>query len=164
MIEIIPNWHPIFVNFTVALFSISLLFYTASYLFNKLSVYKEISSELEIAARWCLLAVGLITIMTVIAGLYAANTVKHDHSAHLAIIAHRNWAFVTMIGILFSTIWSLWQVSKQKTITALFIIALCIVEGLLLSTAWHGAEVVFRHGVGVMSLPNIEDRQHHHGD
>jgi len=43
-IEIIPNWHPLLVHFTIALFSVSALLYLAGLLLNK--------SNLLIVAKW----------------------------------------------------------------------------------------------------------------
>ncbi len=37
-----------------------------------------------------------------------------------------------------------------------------IVQGLLLFTAWLGAELVYRYGLGVMSLPQSENEDHSH--
>jgi hypothetical protein len=37
-----------------------------------------------------------------------------------------------------------------------------VVQTLLLITAWHGAELVFRYGLGVLSLPQAEEVGHHH--
>lgn len=162
MIEIIPNWHPIFVHFTVALFSTSVGFYTLAYVFNRLRIFSNVSSDLEIAAQWCLWLVGIIVIGTVLAGLQAYNTVRHDASSHLAMTDHRNWALPTATAIVLVAIWSLWRTYKQKTITITFIVILFIVQGLLLSTAWRGAELVFRYGLGVMSLPQEDDVGHEH--
>lgn len=162
MIEIIPNWHPIFVHFTVALFSTSVGLYTLAYLFNNVKIFPKVSLDMEVAARWCLWLVGIIVIGTVLAGLYAYNTVKHDGASHLAMTNHRNWALPTAATIVLTALWSLWRTYKQKSITITFIIVLFIVQGLLLSTAWRGAELVYRYGLGVMSLPKAEDVGHEH--
>lgn len=164
MVEIIPNWHPIFVHFTVALFTISVGFYTLAYLLGKLQASLRLAHEMEIVARWCLWVVGIVVIGTVLAGLQAYNTVRHDALSHLAMTDHRNWALVTAAGILVASLWSGWRTYKQKRITLLFIIFLFIIQGLLMATAWRGAELVFRHGLGVMSLPKAEGEghQHHH--
>ena len=164
MIEIIPNWHPIFVHFTVALFSTSVMFYSLAYLLNNFRVFQKISTDLEITARWCLWLVGIIVIGTVLAGLQAYNTVKHDEVSHLAMTDHRNWALPTAAAMVLVALWSLWRTYKHKSITIIFIVALFIVQGLLLSTAWRGAELVFRYGLGVMSLPKAEGigHEHHH--
>ena len=52
--------------------------------------------------------------------------------------------------------------TKQQHLTITFIIVLFVVQGMLLSTAWRGAELVFRYGLGVMSLPQAEDVGHDH--
>lgn len=42
-------------------------------------------------------------------------------------------------------------------------IGLLLAAGVLLaSTAWHGGELVYRHGLGVMSLPQPEGEGHDH--
>jgi uncharacterized membrane protein len=169
MIEIIPNWHPIFVHFTVGLLSISVAFYVLSYLSKKIKfvMLSSIGQELEIAARWCLWAGAVITIATVLAGFYAYNTVKHDAPSHMAMTDHRNWAIVTAAVAILIAIWSLWRYYKQRPITITFILALLIMQGLLLSTAWRGGEAVYRYGLGVMDLPDsMEGPQmdgHDHG-
>jgi uncharacterized membrane protein len=55
MIEIIPNWHPIFVNFTVALFTTACGFYLLAYFLSILkTVQLKFKPEIEIVGRWCL--------------------------------------------------------------------------------------------------------------
>lgn len=163
MIEIIPNWHPIFVHFTVGLFCASVVFYLLTYIASYLRIVtSKISADLETAGRWCLWAAGVTAIMTVIAGLYAYYTVRHDGPSHLAMIDHRNWALPTAAAIVLVALWSLWRDIKQKRLTLTFIIALLIVQGLLLATAWRGAELVYRYGLGVMSLPKSEGEGHDH--
>lgn len=163
MIEIIPNWHPIFVHFTVALFSTSVGFYILAYLFVKVKILPNVSYEMEIVARWCLWLAGIIVIGTVLAGLNAYNTVRHDAPSHLAMTDHRNWALPTAGAMLLVALWSLWRTYKRRTISLTFIILLIIVQALLLSTAWRGAELVFRYGLGVMSLPQQEGEDHPSG-
>lgn len=168
MIEIIPNWHPIFVHFTIALFSTSVGFYGLAYLTPLLTKAPwTFTKEFEIVARWCLWIGAVITIITVAAGLYAYYTVKHDDTAHRAMLEHRNWALPTAATILLIAIWSAWRYFHQQQVTLSFFLTLLIIEGALLSTAWHGGEVVYRYGVGVMSLPKSEEvghAHHHHGE
>jgi uncharacterized membrane protein len=162
MIEIVPNWHPIFVHFTVALFSTSVGFYTLAYLLPKLRLFPKLASDFEVVARWCLWVVGIMVIITVLAGIQAFNTVKHDAPSHLAMTDHRNWAVPTACAMVLAAFWSLWNAYRRKAITIPFILALVIVQGLILSTAWRGAELVFRYGLGVMSLPKSEGDGHSH--
>ena len=169
MIEIIPNWHPIFVHFTVGLLSISVFFYILSYLSIKLNliILRSIGKELEIAARWCLWVGALITIGTVLAGVHAYNTVNHDTQSHIAMTNHRNWALSTAVVAISTAFWSLWRHRKQKPLSIIFILALLIMQGLLLSTAWRGGECVYRYGLGVMYMPDSTNESpmggHMHG-
>lgn len=163
MIEILPNWHPIFVHFTVGLFSTAFVFYILSFLSKFIRIVPiKLVSEFEIVGRWCLWVAAIMTIFTVVAGLYAYNTVRHDEASHIAMTNHRNWALPTAGLILLLALWSLWRYSKHKVLTIKFIIPLIIIQILLLCTAWRGGELVYRHGLGVMSLPQAKDEGHHH--
>ena len=165
MFEIIPNWHPIFVHFTVGLYSAAAGFYLLAFLTERISLISKLySSEFEVVARWCLWSVAMITIFTVLAGLQAYNTVNHDGPSHLAMINHRNWALPTAGAIILVAIWSAWRYCRHRAVTFTFILAVLIVQGLLLSTAWRGAELVFRFGLGVISIPKSEGavRQYQH--
>ncbi len=166
MIEIIPNWHPIFVHFTIALFSISVILYVLTYISNHLRIFsKTILMELEIVSRWCLWMASFVTIGTVLAGLYAYNTVRHDAVSHAAMTVHRNWALCTAATILVIASWSAWRHYNRKSLNITFIIALFIAGALVLVTAWRGSELVYRYGLGVMSMPKFEGEEghnHHH--
>lgn len=164
MIEIIPNWHPIFVHFTVALYTTAVGFYILHYATNHLWVLpKTYVVEFEVVARWCLWVAALMAIVTVAAGLYAYNTIsRHDSISHSAMIDHRNWALPTAGMIILTALWSVWRYYKKIALTLTFLIALVITQGMLLSTAWHGAEVVYRYGIGVLSLPQAEGEAHDH--
>ncbi|HHU0079791.1 TPA: DUF2231 domain-containing protein [Legionella pneumophila] len=160
---IIPNWHPLFVHFTVALLSAAVLFYLLAYLFTHFKLSSAtVTREFEIVGRWCLWLAALITVGTIGAGFYAYYTVLHDAKSHAAMVVHRNWALSTATAIFIVAGWSTWRYLKYKKLTLRFIFALLIAQGLLLITAWHGAELVFRYGVGVMSLPKAQEMKHHH--
>ncbi|MHB1222402.1 MAG: DUF2231 domain-containing protein, partial [Gammaproteobacteria bacterium] len=78
MFEIIPNWHPIFVHFTVGVYSAAFGFYLLSYFIPLLGLFRpSVTSDLAVAGRWCLWAASLSAIFTVMAGFYAFNTVRH---------------------------------------------------------------------------------------
>lgn len=158
MIEIIPNWHPVFVHFTVALLSIAVLFFILG---TVLSTHKWREQWL-IVAHWNLWVGAAISLLTVTAGWFAFNSVNHDTPSHEAMIEHRNLALVTLAVFLPITLWSLARYRAGKPVQAAFLAALLVAQGLLLSTAWHGAELVYRHGLGVMSLPKKEGDGHAH--
>lgn len=152
MIEIIPNWHPIFVHFTVALLTVSLGLYLAAMASG--------SEQLRMVAKWNLWIGSAITLLTLAAGLYAYNTVAHDTPSHEAMTEHRNWALVTVAMLLPLLLWSVLAERRAKKLGWSFVGLFAVVGLLLASTAWHGAEVVYRYGLGVMSLPKTDSHDH----
>lgn len=159
MPEIIPNWHPIFVHFTVALLSLSVGLFLVIPL-----IKPPLKEQWRIVACWSLwFGVGL-TVLTGLSGLYAYNTVAHDTPSHLAMTEHRNWAIVTMAVFLVLALWSIFAERKKRTLGTVFMLCLTLAGSLLVSTAWHGGEVVYRYGVGVMSLPKSDTHAHEAAD
>lgn len=158
MIEIIPNWHPIFVHFTIALISVSAFCYCIGFLTKKYSL----GQEFLIVARWCLWLGALAAIATVTAGFLAYYSVAHDAPSHEAMTIHRNWAITTFIIILLLASWSVWRYYKNREISFIFILSMVVAFLLVSITAWHGAELVYRYGLGVLSLPQAEEVGHEH--
>ena len=146
-IEIIPNWHPIFVHFTVALLSISALLYLAGLVFKK--------PNLLIVARWNLWIGAGITIGTILAGFDAYNSIPHDGPLHEAMTDHKNWALTTasIFGLL--ALWSLFKHRGAKTVSTVFVTIIVLASVLLAVTGYKGGEVVYRHGGGVMRMPEV---------
>lgn len=159
MIDILPNWHPIFVHFTVALLTTA----TAIQLLFNLMPDSKLGNQLTMVARWNLrIGVGL-TLLTVAAGWYAYNTVGHDAPSHLAMTEHRNWAIATLALFLGIAGWEYYLHHRGRNKGWLFTVLLALAAALLLTTAWHGGELVYRHGLGVMSLPETgEETGHEH--
>ncbi|MCF6236338.1 MAG: DUF2231 domain-containing protein [Gammaproteobacteria bacterium] len=157
MPEIIPNLHPIFVHFTVALLSLSVGLFVVT-----LFVKSPLKEQWQTVARWTLWFGAGITIITGLTGLEAYNTVAHDTPSHLAMTDHRNWAVVTIVLFLVLASWSILWIRKGKHLGAAFVVCMVIAGGILGSTAWHGGELVYRYGLGVMSLPQSEGEGHSH--
>lgn len=161
MFEIIPNWHPIFVHFTVALLSLAVGLFAVIPL-----VPPPLKEQWRVVARWALWFGAGFTVITVAAGFYAYDTVAHDTPSHAAMTDHRNWAIATVVLFMALTLWSVFAVRRGKVLGAAFIAAMLVAGGVLASTAWRGGEAVYRYGLGVMSLPKAEGdgHDHAHGD
>lgn len=158
MIEIIPNWHPILVHFTVALLLTATVLFVAAHLASNPST----ALSLTTAARWNLwIGVGL-TVITVATGWNAFNTVEHDDPAHEVMVDHRNLAFTTFGLFLLLAAWSFLRYREGQQRKWIFVILMLVGSGLLAATAWHGGELVYRHGLGVMSLPDTSGEGHAH--
>lgn len=154
---ILPNWHPAFVHFTIALLSISTFFYVAGIVLKK--------ENLLIVARWNLWVGVIITVGTLLAGLYAYNTVVHDDVSHVAMTDHRNWAFGTASIFVLLALWALMTQRGAKMVHPLFAVAMVLATGLLFITGYKGGDVVYRYGLGVVSTPGMRSRsliQHEH--
>jgi uncharacterized membrane protein len=151
MIEIIPNWHPLLVHFTIALFATStLLFYCAVIVKNKsyaITILKTAHINLWLGA--------IITPLTLLAGWDAYNTVNHDAPSHMAMTDHRNWAVVTASLWFLIAIWA--GINARKTLHhgVIFYTIITIATIMLGITGLKGGEVVYRHGTGVMRIPIV---------
>ncbi len=155
MIEIIPNWHPILVHFTVGLLSLSVLLHVLA----RLPLPPTLRGEWRIVADWLLWLGALSALATAVTGWLAYNSVEHDAVSHAAMTTHRNWALPTVGLFVVLALWSAWRhVARPGSLAPLInaaFLAVLVAGGVLLgSTAWHGGELVYRHGLGVMSLPN----------
>ena len=163
MIEIIPNWHPVFVHFTIGLLIVAALFHVVAAFNSKSANYYQF----ENVANWNLWVGTVFAVITVIAGWFAFNSVDHDTPSHLAMIDHRNWALVTTTVFILLAIWSFRRAKRAIAITWLITVPLLVASGLLGATGWKGGELVYRHGLGVMSLPDTGAHDHvghDHGD
>jgi len=149
---IIPNWHPMLVHFTVALITVSAIFFVLS------KTVKSKADTFESVAKWTLWAGAGITILTVLAGFGAYNSVDHDDVAHKVMKVHRTWALLTGVAILLLTLWSL----RAKAVSSAMVAASLVIAGLVGVTGYLGAELVYRHGLGVMRLPDTTGEGHAH--
>lgn len=161
MLSILPNYHPIVVHYTVALVTLALVGYG-------LGVKRQhtvIGQELLVVGRWCLWLGTLAALITVIAGFHAYYTVAHDGPSHAKMIIHRNWALVTFVVVMLAAGWSIIMYRRNSQPTTSFLFLLLVAFSLMLVTAWYGGELVYRHGLGVMDLPDAHNGSdgHDHG-
>jgi len=159
MIEIIPNYHPMLVHFTIALITTSLGTLVLGWIFTP---WKKAQAECFVVSRWCLWLGALASVLTVGAGFHAYYTVGHDAVSHVIMKIHRNWALVTFVLIWLMTIWSSVLFIKHKTPRWFYTLGMIITFGFVMTTGWYGAELVYRYGIGVKSLPQVEDIGHTH--
>lgn len=158
--EIIPNYHPTLVHFSIALLAISALFYSASRLISS----PDRSQTLLAAARWNLWVGAAISFATVWTGWLAYNSVAHDGPSHEAMTLHMNWALPTLGLWVVAAGWGF--LARKIKPGLIFILFLWLSTASLLVTGYLGAENVYRHGIGVMRLPvsTGDGHDHAHGD
>ncbi len=121
-------WHPIFVHFSVALLSVSTLFYLLSVVFPRAS---NRTRWIDFA-QWNLWLGSGISVVTALLGWLAYNTVSHDDPSHEAMEVHATLALITLAAFGCIALWV--ALRKQAT------------EG----------QLVFHYGLAVDSLPKSE--------
>ncbi len=161
MIEIIPNWHPIFVHFPIAFATASVFFFVAAKLFRR----KKWAVQCLLVGRWMLWGAVIFAGIAAIFGWFAYNSVAHDEAGHLAMTLHRNWALSVLVSLLLLVVIETRSRRSAATPSYAFLVLMVTAWLLVIGTAWHGGELVYRHGLGVMSLPDAEgsDHPHEHG-
>lgn len=162
MIEIIPNWHPFLVHFTVALTLAAVGLFLLAHVFRG----RPIAAQLTVVARWNLWLGALSAAPTFAAGLQAYYTVAHDAPSHAAMTIHLKWAIATLVLLVLAAV-AAWR-DRQRVVgaSAMLAVALLLASASLAVTGYLGAENVYRHGLGVMSLPEAEGgdgHDHEHG-
>ncbi len=156
MIEIIPNWHPIWVHFAVALLATSTVASIIS-LANKPSE-GGVRSAL-VVARWTLW-IGVVAAMgALLTGYWASTSVAHDDLGHANMMDHRNWALVTAPLFLVAALLELTKRAKNR-LSGFSLLFLLLGSISLVKTGLEGAENVYEHGLGVQRLPNISEHEH----
>lgn len=160
MIEVIPNWHPLLVHFPIALISLSAFFHLAARLLRN---QPRCASHCAVLAHSTLWLSALTVLPTVILGWLASNTVDHDEAGHAAMLLHRTWALATVLALTVLAGLDAWRHKVDAIPTWPFAGAVIMAWALVASTAWHGAELVYRHGLGVIAVSaNIESSEHEH--
>jgi len=157
MLEIIPNWHPIFVHFTVTFITVIAIL--------QLVIWLRPKSENMDSMLWLQKILMIITCVSVLVTLFtgwgAYNSVAHDAPSHMAMTDHKNWAFTTATVFLLAAILYFVKSDWRQSVVGMLLIASGALVGV---TGFKGGEVVYRYGLGVMSLPQVSASADGSGD
>ena len=119
-------------------------------------------AQLAVVARWNWWLGTAASVLTFAAGLQAYYSVAHDAPAHAAMTIHLKWASAALAAFMVTTM-IVWRDRERPAgASAVLGVALAVATGALLVTGYLGAENVYRHGLGVMRLPQAEGTGHDH--
>ncbi len=155
---ILPNYHPAIVHFPIALTIISFLLSLGSYVKRD----HPVSSQLAAAGHFTLWIAAISAGIAVLFGWLAYNSVNHDDAGHAAMLLHRSWAVPTAIGLILLAGWDAWKYRVNELISVPMLLLLFLLSQSIAITGWLGGELVYRHGIGVLSLPASEGTGHSH--
>lgn len=160
MIEILPNWHPLIVHFTIAL----LLTASALFVMGTLARARPTGAAVTLVARWNLSLGILAALVTLATGWQAYNTVAHDEPSHANMTVHMQWAIGAALVFLIAAGVAWVDRRRPAGAGALLLGLLVIGSGALGVTGWLGGENVYRYGLGVLSLPKSDSHVHPGGE
>jgi uncharacterized membrane protein len=134
--------HPIFVHFTIALTSASLVFDALGFFLGKTSLTN--------AGGWTLLGSAVITLMTISTGLTSSTRAPvEEGEARSFLRAHMALGLIFFGLLVAITFWrvSLWQIGRG--VSWLYLISLAVVSLVMSMQGYLGGELVYRYGVEV---------------
>lgn len=157
MIEIVPNWHPFVVHFTIGLLMVAVMLFVIARLLPWLSF----TAGMTQTARWDLWLGTAFALLSILTGWQAYETVIHDTAGHEAMQVHRLWALITTGLFLLASILSVFELHRHKGGSIPLLLLLLMGFASLSMTGYLGAKNVYVHGLGVERLPDPEDHYHH---
>lgn len=134
--------HPIFVHFTIALTSASLVFDALGFFLGKTSLTN--------AGGWTLLGSAVMTLMTISTGLTSSTRAPiEEGEARSFLRAHMALGLIFFGLLVTVTFWrvSLWQ--SGEGVSWLYLISLGVVSLVMSMQGYLGGELVYRYGVEV---------------
>ena len=147
----LENIHPLFVHFPIA-------FFAGFFLVDFLGVATK-KAQWRYVASWLLYLGTISAIFTVIAGLFAADSVEHGEDVHALMERHEHIGVAVLSLSLFLSGWrlKLWGLHSATGNTAFLGLAgfLC---ALLFLGADLGGLMVYQHGVSVNSGASSETK------
>ena len=153
----LPNWaqniHPMLIHFPIVLMLLALLFDALNLLFRRTDRFRTTTLVLY--------ALGFVAvIIAYFSGRQAADSVAVADSLFPAISEHADWALRTVWfwGILvllrFGSLFR--QLDRKTPVAIIFLFIATLGNYLMYETAEHGAQLVYKSGVGVKAVQTVE--------
>lgn len=155
-LKTLPNLHPLWVHFPLALLPLSLF----------LAVIAIWRTTLHEAVRWLLGASSAGAALAVWTGMRAESGMPHNNAIHSLMESHELLGWIVLGGSLLLFGWSLWRDGDAKPRAYYgFLVALILLNLILVQQADLGGRMVYGHGAGVapvMEMMSEDDHSHSH--
>jgi uncharacterized membrane protein len=134
--------HPIFVHYTIALTSVSLIFDALGFFLDKAS--------LTAAGMWTLVGSALMTLVTLSTGLTSsARAPVEEGEARSFLRAHMALGLIFYGLLVAVTLWRLWLWQDGRGVSLWYLMAMAAVSLVMTAQGYLGGELVYRYGVEV---------------
>lgn len=155
-IAAMDNLHPMLVHFPIAFLPAFLIIDLAGTWFKK--------TEWRVVASWLLYMGAISTVVTVISGFIAGNSVMHGDNVHDIMETLELYGIVTLVLVFVLSIWRWIGGSRMRGgANVLFLIVAAVLCAIMLLAADLGGLLVYKYGIGVESIPDqIEIQEHEH--
>lgn len=148
----LANIHPLLVHFPIAFLSLFVLIDFVGTASKKMALRQFAGSLLYLGA--------FFSILTVIAGLSAAQTVPHGHNVHEIMERHEHLG-ISILGL--SLALSAWRLRRPIEGWGIYNVLSIVLAGILIFGADLGGLMVYKYGVAVEAVTvSSEDSHHHH--
>jgi uncharacterized membrane protein len=156
-IAALENIHPLLVHFPIA-------FFTAFFLIDFIGTVAK-KTQWRYVAAWLLYLGTIAAIFTVIAGLFAANSVEHGEDVHDIMERHEHIGIAVLSLSLFLSAWRLKQWGMHSSGTnAIFLVLAGFLCFLLSLGADLGGLMVYKYGVSVVKPAAISQSPAGHNE
>ena len=140
-----PNPHPAIVHFPIALLTVAVLFELLSRVLKR--------EDFSRIGWWMQLSGTIVLALAVLSGIFARDTVTIGPLARPDFELHQQLAFAAA-GLFAALLF--WRIAAKSRIpekhALLYLVLLACGVAVLWAGAWYGGEMVYRFGVGVMTL------------
>lgn len=150
----LANIHPLLVHFPIAFLSLFVLIDLIGTATKKMALRQFAGSLLYLGT--------FFSVLTVIAGFSAAETVPHGHNVH-EIMEHHEHLGISILAL--SLALSAWRLRRPVEGWGIYNLLSLVLAGILIFGADLGGLMVYKYGVAVKAVTvSTEDSHHHHED
>jgi uncharacterized membrane protein len=150
--RILPGWHPMVVHFPLALVVTAASFLLTARLLRQ----EHYTATLATVGTWNLCLGAIAALFALATGLAAAIDLHVGLAARQAISLHVKWAIFTTLALVLLAVWRGAGSAQQSRPSWIFVGMLLAATAALIVTGYRGGQNVYRYGVGVHTVSQVD--------